>query len=142
MIIEKWRLAEDLPDGQLDGISKVLGDLGWTPSPHGAMCKVYETAVGPKQAVLRLLLKPNRAWVQAQYFSEGRNVCESCGFFVEIGDEPGLASALKTFNADVDRQVLQSYAARLYHAYGVRDRPASAGRLFNLPKGHALCPAG
>lgn len=104
-----------------------LAAAGWTPLEGGAAIanKMYETAVGLKEAQAYLAdcgSTSENYVLQGQYYSEGRNVLGGSGILIpKAGDEPTVTQLTQKFAAGAEKEVLQSYAARLLRLRGVRD---------------------
>ena len=92
---------------------------GWTALEGGTAIanKMYETAVGLKEAQVYLAdygPTSENYVLQGQYYSEGRNVLGGSGVLIpKAGDEATVTQLTQKFAAGAEKQVLQSYAARL-----------------------------
>lgn len=97
----------------------VLVQAGWEPFPGGPALatKIFDTAVGPKQAAVHFSwgsADDGFAGLNATYHSEGRNVLESTLCLIGKGDDPNaVARTVQAWAAAADAAVLDSYAARL-----------------------------
>jgi len=103
-------------------IAAQLSPFGWeicdaTSLAHfcGVASKWYETAVGPKSALI--IMEPSFDGLQtlkSEYWSEGRNVLSTIVLKVDIkGDPEALAEAVKKLAEEIEVGVAQSYAVRL-----------------------------
>jgi len=96
-----------------------LAAVGWTPLEGGAAIanKMYETAVGLKEAQVYLAdygPTSENYVLQGQYHSEGRNVLGGSGILIpKFSDEATVTQLTQKFAAGAEKEVLQSYAARL-----------------------------
>lgn len=96
-----------------------LAAAGWTPLEGGTAIanKMYETAVGLKEAQVYLAdygPTSENYVLQGQYYSEGRNVLGGSGILIpKAGDEVTVMQLTQKFAAGAEKEVLQSYAARL-----------------------------
>lgn len=97
-----------------------LVQAGWTSDrllPHH-LTKLYATAVGPKQAVIRVeaVYSNNLVWVTGEYCSEGRNALGACFAFIasEAGPEC-ISKKVEMFLANVEHSIAGTYAVRLLH---------------------------
>lgn len=102
----------------IQSIATALTAHGWNTTDlekWGSATKVFATAVGPKEAhaYLRLAASEPRANLSGEYWSEGRNVLSTCTHAVPLDDEAALIGAVNAFALEADRQVKESYAARL-----------------------------
>lgn len=82
--------------------------------------KSYDTAVGAKLATI-WLSAPNPAAGQmtlsGYYFSEGRNILQSCAQLIEADATPAqCTSAVEQFASQVELAVCASYAVRMHRA--------------------------
>lgn len=99
--------------------TKRLVELGWSSCEGGAACasKVYQTAVGPKQALVFLKDFGRDSvsfMLSGEYYSEGRNVLEPRSVLIpKIADEQTVSMHVDAFATQADEAVSQSYAARL-----------------------------
>jgi hypothetical protein len=86
--------------------------------------KDYDTAVGKKTAVIALEPRSEGFQLVGEYQSEGRNILSTTWFTIakDLSIEEICAGAVK-FAAQVDAEVDQSYARRLYLRFDV---PAEA----------------
>lgn len=99
-------------------IKSVLVSRGWTAQDYTAIAsKQYETAVGPKQALVYLQdfgPQEEQLLLVGDYQSEGRNCLSSHGVLV-----PKCASVAKVkeladwFSIQADKAVGQTYAMKL-----------------------------
>lgn len=107
-----------------------LAAAGWTPLEGGTAIanKMYETAVGLKEAQVYLAdygPTSENYVLQGQYYSEGRNVLGGSGILIpKTGDEATVTQLTQKFAAGAEKEVLQSYAARLLR---LRDVPDDQG---------------
>lgn len=107
-----------------------LAAAGWTPLEGGTAIanKMYETAVGLKEAQVYLAdygPTSENYVLQGQYYSEGRNVLGGSGILIpKAGDEGTVTQLTQKFAAGAEKEVLQSYAARLLR---LRDVPEDHG---------------
>ena len=96
-----------------------LAAAGWTPLEGGTAIanKMYETAVGLKEAQAYLAdygPTTENYVLQGLYNSEGRNILGGSGILIpKAGDEATVAQLTQKFAAGAEKEVLQSYAARL-----------------------------
>lgn len=114
--------AIDLHGLMQEVVAQRLSELGWIVERRPALAsKVFETAVGPKQAVAYLqdYGHSSSAFVLAgQYYSEGRNILEPYGHLIQrIADEDTVRLCTGQFDDDVAMAVSQSYAAKLHSAH-------------------------
>lgn len=96
-------------------VSARLAELGWTPLHSVAIAsKFYDTAVGPKEALLYLTKGDGYYYtLYGTYYSEGRNAL-SCGQLIPCAVEAGDVQAyVDKFAAQADAAVAETYAARL-----------------------------
>jgi hypothetical protein len=104
-----------------------LAAAGWTPLEGGTAIanKMYETAVGLKEAQVYLAdygPTSENYVLQGQYYSEGRNVLGGSGILIpKAGDEGTVRQLTQKFGAGAEKEVLQSYAARLLRLGHVPD---------------------
>lgn len=101
---------------------------GWAIGQGTAVAsKMYDTAVGPKEAQIYLMRGTARFTLTGQYYSEGRNALEAVMVLIEptIGDEQ-LREMVEQFAGKVDAAVAATYAARLL-GLGVRAHVLSWG---------------
>ncbi len=85
--------------------------------PH-VLNKVYATAVGPKEATVRadVVHASEIVWLNAVYWSEGRNVAATCyAFLASTADKEVVISKVERFLADVEKAIAGSYAVKLLH---------------------------
>jgi len=85
--------------------------------PH-VLNKVYATAVGPKEATVRadVVHASEMNWLNAVYWSEGRNVAATCyAFLASTADKEVVISKVERFLADVERAIAGTYAVKLLH---------------------------
>jgi hypothetical protein len=107
-----------------------LAAAGWTALEGGTAIanKMYETAVGLKEAQAYLAdygPTSENYVLQGQYYSEGRNVLGGSGILIpKAGDEATVTQLTQKFAAGAEKEVLQSYAARLLR---LRDVPDDQG---------------
>jgi len=107
-----------------------LAAAGWTPLEGGTAIanKMYETAVGLKeaQAYLADYGPTTESYVlQGQYYSEGRNILGGSGILIpKAGDEAAVTQLTQKFAAGAEKEVFQSYAARLLRLRDVPDDQA------------------
>lgn len=102
-------------------ISAHLVQLGWSVEQAGTICigkKTYQTAVGEKEAIGYLAPSGDEAaYFQASYESEGQNVLSAmrASWLPLYFDEPDdlLEAMARSFDAEVDAKVAQTYAMRL-----------------------------
>lgn len=99
-------------------VLSVLVEGGWSPTERHASIatKEFQTAVGPKLAAVHLLDGDEYNFLlQADYWSEGRNVLEACGACVpkDATDET-MRRLITAFADGIEQRVEQSYAARLF----------------------------
>lgn len=112
-------------------IAELLTAQGWTRTADTDLDyarfvveKAYDTAVGKKIAVIALEPRSEGFKLVGEYQSEGRNVLSTTWFTIanDLSAEQICAGASK-FAGEVDAQVDQSYARRIYLRY---DAPAVA----------------
>lgn len=107
-----------------------LAAAGWIPLEGGTAIanKMYETAVGLKEAQVYLAAYGSTSEnyvLQGQYYSEGRNVLGGSGILIpKAGDEATVTQLTQKFAVGAEKEVLQSYAARLLR---LRDVPDDQG---------------
>lgn len=95
-----------------------LAELGWDSlgnSRTAIAMKEFQTAVGPKVAHIYLTRGDGvQRSLQGDYQSEGRNILEAWGRLVPVDAEPDrVRQEVDQFVKDIERQIGQSYAARL-----------------------------
>lgn len=96
-----------------------LAAAGWTPLEGGTAIanKIYETAVGLKEAQVYLAdygPTSENYVLEGQYYSEGRNILGGSGILIpKAADEAKVIQLAQKFAAGAEKEVLQSYAARL-----------------------------
>lgn len=111
----------------VDAVLSGLQAAGWTPCPQPSAAlavKVFETAVGPKeaQAYLQDWGSESDVYVLAgNYTSEGRNaLATTFGRIPKAVQREELAALVDGFTREADLEVSQTYAAKL-----LRSRPQS-----------------
>lgn len=103
-----------------------LAAAGWTLLEGGTAIanKMYETAVGLKEAQVHLAdygPTSENYVLQGQYYSEGRNVLGGSGILIpKAADEATVIQLTQKFAAGAEKEVLQSYAARLLRSREAR----------------------
>ncbi|MDG1580885.1 hypothetical protein [Pseudomonas sp. GOM6] len=105
-------------------IAEELARFGWEMCDEvslthfcGVATKCFETAVGPKSALV--LMEPYFGVhaLKAEYWSEGRNVLSTMLLKIDIqADQKVLVEALPKFAEEVEKHVGQSYAVRLHRS--------------------------
>jgi len=105
-------------------IAEQLSRFGWeicdeTSLKHfcGVATKWFETAVGPKSAVV--LMEPyfGKHALKAEYWSEGGNVLSTMLLKIDIqADLKVLEEAIPKFAEEIEKHVGQSYAVRLHRS--------------------------
>lgn len=103
---------------RLEGlIVRALVAHGWTASDGTAIAsKVYRTAVGDKLALVYLgeFHGSGTVMLQGTYFSEGSNVIENALRIIPLNaSAAAVKEIVASFHEQTDRQIRQSYAARL-----------------------------
>ncbi len=104
---------------------KQLEQDGWKildPKWHTAVAQcTFATAVGPKVAHVYLSEGHDDFSFQAEYYSEGRNILESCTVVVPSDiDSSALSKALSGFTESIRQKVRSSYAVMLLAGQGVK----------------------
>ncbi len=99
-------------------IGAILTSLDWNSTElatWGYAIKVYATAVGPKEAHVYLRLRKDQptAILTGTYCSEGWNALSTCWRELPLERPETLEDAVRSFAAEVDRCVAQTYAVRL-----------------------------
>jgi len=111
-------------------IAAQLAAAGWTALGGGTAIanKMCETAVGLKEAQVYLAdhgPTSENYVLQGQYYSEGRNVLGGSAILIpKAGEEATVTQLTQKFAAGAEKEVLQSYAARLLR---LRDVAADQG---------------
>ncbi len=99
-------------------IAGCLVKQGWriVQQPSGAFAaKIFQTAVGPKEAHAYLVEGAHYCTLSACYWSEGRNALDPVWVKVEAAnEEEAICSRVEVFSASVSARVAGTYAARLF----------------------------
>ena len=110
-------------------INELLTAAGWKPFDNmGFARKAYATAVGEKVASIYLgFWRDGEGFtVRGDYYSEGRNILEPWSVLVSLPNtDAEIRRLVRTFLADADRVVTNSYAARLLNPTQQRENHAS-----------------
>lgn len=102
--------------------------FGWVPekgvAANAAGRKTYKTAVGDRDAIAWLAhsASDNDVRLTGEYWSEGRNCLST--LFIHIpytASDELIGEKVSYFAKQVDEQVSESYAARLWLKFGVDD---------------------
>lgn len=112
-----------MPDQQAEAIFSALTARGWVQSKNSnSFIKVFETAVGPKDARVSLVGGSAQVAVRTllgHYESEGCNVLANCSILLSSKLTAAEVTRLaESFAEQADRAVQNSYAARLWHEFG------------------------
>lgn len=110
-----------LRDGLDKSIQLSLAGLGWTILDSTAIAsKMYETAVGPRQALAYVQdFGPQEGSVRliGDYQSEGRNCLSTTSAIIpRFADEETIKALTQQFASEADKVVGESYAMRLLRA--------------------------
>lgn len=107
---------------QYDQVAAALKTLGWTVTGGVAVAsKMFDTAVGPKQALAYLEnYGPNsdNYLLTGSYQSEGRNALEAT--IVQIPKTADVAAVVplaERFSAKAEKAIADTYAAKLLARY-------------------------
>jgi hypothetical protein len=104
-------------------MKRLVDQHGWAADRvlDNIVMKHFQTAVGLKQASVRIKddSEGGRYWLSAEYQSEGRNALEACsGIVSATADVPQAHAEVDAFVIEVNRQIGETYAARLLRRWG------------------------
>jgi len=109
-----------------DAIEARLSEHGWRIDQEWGPCiayKDYATAVGDREAFVKLTRRSDGMALRGCYLSEGRNVLATIWALfnadASVSDVPHIVDQ---FVVEADKEVDDSYARRLFLRYGETDR--------------------
>ncbi|BBN90741.1 hypothetical protein [Azospira sp. I09] len=112
-------MKEQLKQQVLAIIVGKMIDAGWTVlgTAPKVMNKFFATAVGPKEAQIRIDEgSEEKWWVNGWYWSEGNNVLAAMDIYIPSDMDPELvALKVDAYLVDAEMRIGSSYAARLLH---------------------------